>query len=88
MNVGELLKYRVLEEPDVFARVEPFVDGEHLFGLLRISSKRNGGPERDRTDDLHNAIVALYQLSYRPTLFGSKGFTVTPGGRQWDFRGP
>ena len=25
-----------------------------------------GGADRDRTDDLHNAIVALYQLSYNP----------------------
>ena len=28
---------------------------------------RFGGPEGDRTHDLHNAIVALSQLSYRPT---------------------
>ena|SRR2546429_2778120 len=27
---------------------------------------RFGGPERIRTADLHNANVALYQLSYRP----------------------
>ena len=27
---------------------------------------RNGGAERDRTVDLHNAIVALFQLSYGP----------------------
>ena len=26
----------------------------------------SGGADRDRTDDLHNAIVALYQLSYNP----------------------
>jgi hypothetical protein len=26
----------------------------------------NGGADRDRTDDLHNAIVALFQLSYGP----------------------
>ena len=25
-----------------------------------------GGADRDRTDDLHNAIVALFQLSYGP----------------------
>ena len=24
------------------------------------------GADRDRTDDLHNAIVALFQLSYGP----------------------
>ena len=28
--------------------------------------KVNGGADRSRTDDLHNAIVALYQLSYDP----------------------
>ncbi len=26
----------------------------------------SGGRERDRTDDPHNAIVVLYQLSYAP----------------------
>ena len=28
----------------------------------------NGGADQDRTDDLYNAIVALSQLSYGPTL--------------------
>src|SRR5215469_9888252 len=28
---------------------------------------KSGGANRDRTDDLHNAIVALSQLSYSPT---------------------
>src|SRR3954453_11006483 len=28
----------------------------------------SGGPKRDRTADLHNAIVALSQLSYGPEL--------------------
>ena len=28
----------------------------------------DGGAERDRTDDLYNAIVALSQLSYGPIL--------------------
>ena len=27
-----------------------------------------GGPEQNRTVDLYNAIVALYQLSYGPNL--------------------
>ena len=27
-----------------------------------------GGADRDRTDDLHNAIVALFQLSYGPQI--------------------
>src|SRR6185369_10697971 len=29
----------------------------------------SGGPKRDRTADLHNAIVALSQLSYGPLSF-------------------
>ncbi len=38
-----------------------------LFGPVedRPNSRKNG-PDRDRTDDLHNAIVALSQLSYGP----------------------
>ncbi len=31
--------------------------------------KISGGPEGDRTHDLHNAIVALSQLSYRPIFY-------------------
>src|SRR5262245_42305417 len=31
-------------------------------------SRSVGGASRDRTDDLYNAIVALSQLSYGPTL--------------------
>ena len=30
--------------------------------------KESGGANRDRTGDLYNAIVALSQLSYSPTL--------------------
>lgn len=33
-------------------------------------SLNNGGAKRDRTADLYNAIVALSQLSYGPTLEG------------------
>ena len=29
---------------------------------------KNGGASRDRTADLYNAIVALSQLSYGPTV--------------------
>ena len=29
-------------------------------------AESNGGADRDRTDDFHNAIVALFQLSYGP----------------------
>lgn len=32
----------------------------------------NGGADQDRTDDLYNAIVALSQLSYGPTLSASQ----------------
>lgn len=35
--------------------------------------ERDGGPDRDRTDDLHNAIVALSQLSYEPVCFHKRG---------------
>lgn len=31
--------------------------------------EKTGGANRDRTDDLLNAIQALSQLSYGPTLF-------------------
>ena len=42
--------------------------------------KNNGGADRDRTDDLLNAIQALSQLSYIPT-----GFLAVPVGsnRRW-----
>ena len=37
-------------------------------GRGRAKRRREiGGDDRDRTDDLHNAIVALFQLSYVPT---------------------
>jgi hypothetical protein len=32
----------------------------------------DGGADRDRTDDLYNAIVALSQLSYGPTFYPRK----------------
>lgn len=35
--------------------------------LKKEAFHQSGGDGRDRTDDLHNAIVALYQLSYVPT---------------------
>jgi hypothetical protein len=35
-------------------------------GLLRCPSKRNGGADRDRTDDILLAKQALSQLSYSP----------------------
>ena len=39
-----------------------------------MSEPRRGesnGPKRDRTADLYNAIVALYQLSYGPEVTGN-----------------
>ena len=33
-----------------------------------MSGKKIGGATRDRTADLYNAIVALSQLSYDPTI--------------------
>ena len=35
---------------------------------MRQHILRFGGAKRDRTADLYNAIVALYQLSYDPSL--------------------
>ena len=35
----------------------------------RLPMEQVGGANRDRTDDLYNAIVALSQLSYGPTSF-------------------
>ncbi len=35
---------------------------------MRQHILRFGGAKRDRTADLYNAIVALYQLSYGPSL--------------------
>ncbi len=41
-----------------------------LFGQKKAACFRRrfffGGPDQDRTDDLLNAIEALYQLSYEP----------------------
>ena len=37
--------------------------------LLRNKRLKNGGADRDRTDDLRLAKPALSQLSYSPTLF-------------------
>ena len=35
---------------------------------MKHTHKKLGGVKRDRTADLYNAIVALYQLSYDPSL--------------------
>ena len=39
--------------------------------LRRSRAKLDGGAERVRTDDPHNAIVVLYQLSYDPNQKGN-----------------
>ena len=39
-----------------------------------IFESNAGGRKRVRTDDPHNAIVVLYQLSYTPTLFVSRHY--------------
>ena len=39
---------------------------------LRLSETYLGGANRDRTDDLYNAIVALSQLSYGPGKRGGR----------------
>ena len=39
-----------------------------IENLLSETSGLNGGARRNRTDDLFNAIEALSQLSYGPTL--------------------
>ena len=36
------------------------------YGVIELCN--GGGANRDRTDDLYNAIVALSQLSYGPYL--------------------
>jgi hypothetical protein len=46
---------------------------------------QNGGDDRDRTDDLHNAIVALFQLSYVPIRFGRDGRSGKAGRNQAGF---
>ena len=38
----------------------------------------NGGADRDRTDDLLNAIQALSQLSYSPITILSTNFVKLP----------
>ena len=44
----------------------------------------DGGADRDRTDDLLNAIQALSQLSYNPVHARVRGLT---GPLAWGFRG-
>ena len=43
-----------------------------MAGLSRGTRIPVGGANRDRTDDLYNAIVALSQLSYSPTCWRTR----------------
>lgn len=52
-----------------------FADG----GVLRVGI---GGPDRDRTDDLYRATVALSQLSYRPLANRFPILATSPGFEQ------
>jgi hypothetical protein len=46
---------------------DDWLTGGALFNRASYNIKL-GGANRDRTDDLYNAIVALSQLSYSPLL--------------------
>ena len=58
-------------------------------GLRRGNSGLDGvgGPDQDRTDDLRNAIAALFQLSYEP-MKSRKGVTSKFGLRWQGLSGP
>ena len=47
-----------------------------------MGTRMFGGANRDRTDDLYNAIVALSQLSYSPTRWKDGHFIEFAGSRQ------
>src|SRR5207302_1551494 len=80
VHVGELLKNRIFKNSDVFSGIhlrlqllrnnqQCLVPGGYIsYGALDVFkiTPPIGGGGRDRTGDLHNAIVALSQLSYTP----------------------
>jgi hypothetical protein len=45
----------------------------------------NGGPERDRTDDIQLAKLALYQLSYGPTFSNQRAFLFIQNRGDWQY---
>lgn len=45
---------------------------------LQRRFKINGGVDRVRTDDPHNAIVMLFQLSYNPIVLTNKTTNLVP----------
>ena len=49
-------------------RTRPYFARWASQGILRLryAPAKDGGPDRDQTDDLFVANEALYQLSYRP----------------------
>ena len=51
----------------------PIKKPRNRCSLVFCAYERDGGPDRDRTDDLHNAIVALSQLSYEPVCSHKRG---------------
>ena len=76
--------FRIFKEQPRQARQH--VEEQHAlpFELLPITwfrlastcaQQRNGGGERDRTDDLLLAKQALSQLSYTPEICGGSGWT-------------
>ena len=44
-----------------------------------ILKENSGGADRDRTDDLLNAIQALSQLSYSPTVLDLRNYSTGVG---------
>ena len=49
--------------------------------------EKSGGADRDRTDGLLNAIQALSQLSYSPTLCNEEDYPITvlnAMSKQWE----
>lgn len=58
MLYDNINRHRKATAPRKEARKKDFLEGNSLKG--------NGGANRDRTDDLLNAIQALSQLSYGP----------------------
>ena len=57
---------RSLASSFVLLQLDPPCFAKWLRRATRLRSKRVGGAERDRTDDLKLAKLALSQLSYSP----------------------
>ena len=48
-----------------------FLPCQKVTAKLAVIFLKNGGPNRDRTDDLTDANRTLSQLSYRPIVMGA-----------------